>query len=133
VADNRWPELENAYPALAALYPKAQGVDIQPMGWFERLLGGSKNVATTEGNKIRYNADAGRRDGRPPEQILAHELEHVQQNAGRGFLQNIVARFRQGMQPYAERPDEMGAMAAEARPTRRNGDVRLPPSVQAIK
>lgn len=128
---DRWAELENAYPSLAAMYPGK--VDIQPMGWFERLLGGSKNVATTEGNRIRYNRDAGMRDGRPPEQILAHELEHVKQNAGRSFFGNIMARFGQGQQEYAQRPDEQAAMAAETRPLRRNGDIRLPPSVQALK
>ena len=130
---DRWEELENAYPIVAASFPGVKPKAIRPMGFLEKLLGGDKNVATTDiDGTVAYNAAAARRDGRPPEQILAHELEHVKQNSGRSLFQNLVQRFKQGSLPWAERPDEIGAQAVENRSYRRTGDIRLPPSLEAI-
>ena len=124
---DRWDELENAYPALAARYPGVQP-DIAPMGWFERnVLGGKRNVATTDLNgKIRYNKDAAMRSGSNPDQLLAHELEHARQNQQRSLLMNVVARLAQGRLPWESRPDEVAAVAAEGRPVRRTSDISLP-------
>lgn len=130
--DNRLPALENAYPSLAALYPGVTP-DIQPMGWFEKLIGGNSNLATTEGNRIRYNKDAIQRSGEDPTVLLAHELEHAKQNQGRSWLGGMVERIKQGQLPWEQRPDEIAAVAAQNRPLRRNEDIRLPPSVQALK
>ena len=130
--DRRMPEFENTYPSLAALYPGVTP-DIQPMGWFERLIGGDRNLATTEGNRIRYNADAIRRSGADPTTLMAHELQHAKQNSGRSWLQSAVQQLKQIGTPWDQRPDEIDANAAQNRPLRRNGDVRLPPSVTAIK
>src|SRR3990167_8071172 len=133
---DRWEELENAYPSLAGLYPDVKKVDIKPMGWFERnVLGGKRNVATTDLNgNIRYNKDAGMRDGLNPDQLLAHELQHVRQNQSRGVVQNLWQRVKQGRLPWESRPDEVEAMAAEypVKGFRRTGDVQLPASVRAI-
>ena len=105
---DRWDELENAYPIVAASFPGVKPPVVKPMGFLEKLLGGGKNVATTDmDGSIHYNAAAARRDGRPAEQILAHEMQHVQQNAGRGWLERIVNTVRQGQLPWAERPDEI--------------------------
>ena len=132
---NRWPELENAIPALAGLYPEATKVKVQPMGWIERnLMGGKNNVATTDlDGTIHYNKEAGlssmKAGGLTPDQILAHELQHVRQNNQRGLLSNVWERVKQGRLPWESRPDEIEAMAAENRPQgfRRTTDIQLNP------
>lgn len=130
MADNRWPEFEDALPLLADKFPAAAGAspDIRPMGFFERLIGGNGNIATTDlDNSIHYNAEAGRASGIPPEQLLAHELQHVNQNLKRTLLQNVYQRIAQGMKPWDERPDEIDAVAAANAPLARTTDVNLPP------
>lgn len=133
MADDRWDALENAYPTLAASFPGVKPKAIRPMGMLEKLLGGSGNVATTDiDGTIAYNKEAAMRDGRSPDAILAHELQHVKQNSGRGLLQNLVQRFKQGQMPWGERPDEQDAQVVENRSYRRTQDIRLPASVTAL-
>lgn len=125
-----WPEFEDALPVLAAKFPEASAkARIKPMGFFEKLIGGRNNLATTDiDGTINYNADAGRKSGVPPEQLLAHELQHVNQNLKRTLVQNIVERFKQGVLPWESRPDEIDAMAAEYPVSgfRRMTDINLP-------
>lgn len=128
--DNQWPELENALPALYAKFPQAAAqAKIKPMGFLEKLIGGNNNIATTDiDGTISYNAEQGRKSGLPPEQILAHELQHVNQNLKRSFLQKIAAQLSQAGTPWESRPDEIDAMAVEypTRGFRRMLDVDLP-------
>lgn len=129
MADNRWPEFENALPMLADKFPAASAAtpSIRPMGFLERLIGGNGNIATTDlDNSIHYNAEAGRASGLPPEQLLAHELQHVNQNLRRTLLESVYQRFAQGMHPWADRPDEIDAVAAANTPLARTTDVNLP-------
>lgn len=127
---NDWPEFENALPALYAKYPEAAAkAKIKPMGFIEKLLGGNRNIATTDlDGTIAYNAKAGRESGVPAEQILAHELQHVNQGLKRTLLRSVLERFKQGGLPWESRPDEIEAMAAEYPRTgfRRMLDVNLP-------
>lgn len=132
---NRWDELENAIPSLAGLYPEATKIKVKPMGWLERMIGGGKNLATTDlDNTINYNKAAAQRDGVNPDQLLAHELQHVRQNNSRSLGQNVWQRLRQGVMPWESRPDEIDAMAVENRPQgfRRTTDIQLPASAQAL-
>jgi hypothetical protein len=139
VGDERWEEFENAVPSLSGMFPEIIGQNktkVKPMGWLERLIGGNNNIATTDlDGTINYNAEAGRASGLPPEQILAHELQHVRQNNSRGLMQNIVERFKQGVKPWESRPDEIDAMRMEnpVRGFRRTGDIDLPASVNALQ
>lgn len=134
MGDPRWNELENAIPSLAAMYPEATKVKVQPMGWFEKyVLGGKRNVATTDmDGTINYNKEAAMRDQINPDQLLAHELQHVRQNNSRGVVQNAFQRVKQGMLPWESRPDEIEAMAAEnpVRGFRRTADIQLKQEAQ---
>ena len=130
--DQRWPEFENALPVLAGKYPEAAArAKVRPMGFLERLLGGDRNVATTDlDGTIAYNAAAGRRHvaaGNSIDSLLAHELQHVNQNMKRSVFQNLLERVTQGRLPWESRPDEIDAMAAEnpAGGFRRMLDVKL--------
>lgn len=110
-----WPEFENALPSLAGMFPEAAAkTKIQPMGFLEKLIGGRKNIATTDlDGTIHYNAALGRKSGLSVDELLAHELQHVNQNNKRSLMQSIVERFKQGVMPWESRPDEIDAMAAE--------------------
>jgi hypothetical protein len=133
--DDRWPELENALPVLAARYPQATAkTKLRPMGFLDKLLGGYNNVATTDlDGTIAYNKAAAMRDKLNPDQLLAHELQHVNQNMKRTLLQNILERVKQSRLPWESRPDEVDAMAAEypVRGFRRLLDVNLPAEPKA--
>jgi len=137
--DNTWAELENTLPRLWESNPTAAKAitAIKPMGWVEKyLLGGSRNVATTDmDGTIHYNKEAAMRDNTDPNVLLAHEMQHVKQNQGRSLLQNVYQRFKQASLPWESRPDEIDAMAKEypVRGFARTTDVNLPASVRAIK
>lgn len=128
--DKYWPELENALPVLAGKFPEAaKKAKVRPMGFFEKLIGGRGNIATTDlDGTIAYNAAVGRKSGMNVDELLAHELQHVNQNLKRSLLQNIWQRVKQGTLPWESRPDEIDAMAAEhpVRGFRRLKDISLP-------
>lgn len=125
-----WPEFENALPILAGKFPEAAATaKIKPMGFLEKLLGGRKNIATTDiDGTINYNAALGRKSGMSVDELLAHELQHVNQNNKRSLLQSLYERFKQGPMPWESRPDEIDAMSVEnpVRGFRRLKDINLP-------
>ncbi len=119
--------VENSLPILWERYkdvaPKAQ---VKPMGWLEKLLGGGRNIATTDlDNSI--NVNPANLAGVDPDVLMAHELQHVRQNESRTLPQNLIQRFKQGVLPWESRPDEVEAMAQEypTRGFRRTADVQL--------
>lgn len=102
---------------------------VEPYGFFSRLLQPKAMGYASPGNTIYMNPRTN--IGQSPEDIadtLTHEQEHIKQNQGgygptMNFLRSLLSSPRE---PYGQRPDEMGAFAAEKERRYRMGRPQSP-------
>lgn len=135
-------EMEKALMRMSMEMPEAvarvqQSGSLRPMSPASKLFGkvmtrGNGAEATTSPfGAITYDPEIMARQGDQPEDILAHELEHVNQQIKVGPMQYIIQGALQGYKPWDQRTFENEAeqrAASHMGLRRRLTDIPLKPS-----
>lgn len=106
--------------------------DVQPYGFFSRLLQGNNEAYTSPGRTVYLNTDHFQ-NGYTPQDIattLAHEQSHVQQMRDRALnpMDETVHQLGNIFYPYQQNPDEVAAYSNDVARARalHMGDPPIP-------
>lgn len=125
--------LESEFPGATRVPVKRMSLLQRGLGKLAPLIGGEEPVAAAGllGSSILVNPNAMPTSQDELDDVMAHELTHIQQRKRMGLPRYLFEqKVRPWLAPYAERPLEQEAMQVEIdrslRPSRHRGDIHLP-------